>query len=110
MSLHLRAGGYFVMHSKLVLSHFPRTDRPGKQSQHRHMWWVVALAIALPFLGLLAHPAAAAAAPSAAISVTTTGDTLDAAGGNCAAILLGSLPGPDGVTSLREAVCAANNN
>jgi predicted outer membrane repeat protein len=51
----------------------------------------------------------ATAAPAATITVTTTADTVDAAGGNCAAILIGALPGPDGVVSLREAVCAANN-
>jgi len=48
-------------------------------------------------------------APLVNISVTTTGDTLDAGGGNCAAITVASLPGPDGVISLREAICAANN-
>ncbi|HEX6608876.1 MAG TPA: right-handed parallel beta-helix repeat-containing protein, partial [Chloroflexia bacterium] len=53
---------------------------------------------------------AASAAPSATITVTTTADTLDAAAGNCAAITIAGLPGPDGVTSLREAVCAANNS
>ncbi|HET7077543.1 MAG TPA: hypothetical protein VFM49_08830, partial [Chloroflexia bacterium] len=52
---------------------------------------------------------AATAAPTATITVTTTGDTLDAAAGNCAAITIASLPGPDGQTSLREAICAANN-
>ena len=54
---------------------------------------------------MLAPPAA----PNATITVTTIGDTLDAAGGNCGSITIASLPGPDGVTSLREAVCAANN-
>jgi hypothetical protein len=49
------------------------------------------------------------ASPQATITVTTTGDTLDAGGGNCAAITVASLPGPDGLVSLREAVCAANN-
>ena len=44
------------------------------------------------------------------ITVTTTNDVLDAAGGTCAAVTVASLPGPDGVTSLREAMCAANNN
>jgi hypothetical protein len=43
------------------------------------------------------------------ITVTTTDDVLDAAAG-CAAVTVLSLPGPDGVTSLREAMCAANNN
>jgi hypothetical protein len=43
------------------------------------------------------------------ISVTTTEDTLDA-DINCISIIPDELPGPDGVTSLREAICAANNN
>jgi hypothetical protein len=43
------------------------------------------------------------------ITVTTTNDVLDAAAG-CAAVTVASLPGPDGVISLREAMCAANNN
>jgi hypothetical protein len=46
---------------------------------------------------------------AASISVTTTADSLDAAA-SCAAVTLASLPGPDGQTSLREAVCAANSN
>jgi hypothetical protein len=49
------------------------------------------------------------AARAAGITVTTTGDVLDAAG-SCSAVTTLSLPGPDGVTSLREAMCAANNN
>jgi len=44
------------------------------------------------------------------ITVTTTNDVLDAAGGVCADVIPTSLPGPDGLTSLREAMCAANNN
>jgi len=44
------------------------------------------------------------------ITVTTTNDVLDAADGTCDAITVASLPGPDGVISLREAMCAANNN
>ena len=50
------------------------------------------------------------AAPAATITVTTANDVLDAAGGNCGAVTVASLPGPDGFTSLREAICAANNN
>ena len=46
----------------------------------------------------------------AVILVTTNNDVLDAAGGVCANVTLASLPGPDGATSLREAICAANNN
>jgi uncharacterized repeat protein (TIGR01451 family) len=44
------------------------------------------------------------------ITVITTSDALDAAGGSCGAVTALLLPGPDGVTSLREAMCAANNN
>ncbi len=46
---------------------------------------------------------------AAGIVVTTTADTLDAAA-NCLSVTIASLPGPDGQTSLREAVCAANTN
>ncbi len=47
---------------------------------------------------------------AATINVTTAADTVDA--GQCYSaplITIASLPGPDGVTSLREAVCAAQN-
>ena len=50
----------------------------------------------------------AVAAKAVTIPVTTTADVRDAAG-TCLAVTIGSLPGPDGVTSLREAVCAANS-
>ena len=53
--------------------------------------------------------APSAPASAAGIAVTTTADTVDAAG-TCAAVTLASLPGPGGQTSLREAVCAANTN
>ena len=42
--------------------------------------------------------------------VSTTMDILDAAGGVCGAITAPDLPGPDGYTSLREALCFVNNN
>ena len=45
----------------------------------------------------------------AAITVTSTADVIDAAA-SCATVTIASLPGPNGVTSLREAVCAANTN
>jgi hypothetical protein len=41
--------------------------------------------------------------------VTTTADVLDAAAG-CDAVTIPSPPGPEGVMSLREAMCAANDN
>jgi hypothetical protein len=46
----------------------------------------------------------------ASIVVTADNDVLDAAGGVCESVTVASLPGPDGVTSLREAMCAANSN
>src|SRR5689334_22671405 len=84
-------------------------SHPGAGHRRLHFLLPGILVLALAFLARPAAPAAAAAAPGATINVTTTGDTLDAGSGNCAAITVGSLPGPDGVTSLREAVCAANN-
>lgn len=42
------------------------------------------------------------------ITVTTTADAVDA-DTSCGAVSISELPGPDGVTSLREAVCAADN-
>jgi uncharacterized repeat protein (TIGR01451 family) len=58
----------------------------------------------------LSGPPGEQTARAADITVTTTADDLDAAEGSCGAITILSLPGPDGVTSLREAMCAANNN
>jgi hypothetical protein len=46
---------------------------------------------------------------AATITVDTSSDVLDAAGGNCSAVTILSLPGLDGDISLREAICAANN-
>ncbi len=47
-------------------------------------------------------------ASSATITVDTAIDLLDA--GTCSAVTPTLLPGPDGFISLREAICAANNN
>ncbi len=44
----------------------------------------------------------------AVIDVTHTADVVDANGGDCSTMTIASLPGPDGETSLREAICAAN--
>src|SRR4051794_11057811 len=63
----------------------------------------------LEALTLLVQQPTASPARAAAITVTTKGDTI-AAPPNCPPFPLASLPGPDGVTSLREAVCAANSN
>jgi hypothetical protein len=46
---------------------------------------------------------------AANITVDANSDVLDAAV-NCAAVTVASLPGLDGVISLREAICAANNS
>jgi hypothetical protein len=48
-------------------------------------------------------------AHAATINVNTTTDILDAAV-TCEGVTTASLPGPDGGVSLREAICAANNN
>lgn len=40
--------------------------------------------------------------------VTTASDVIDANGGVCAGLPIANLPGPDGFTSLREAICVAN--
>ena len=68
----------------------------------RNLIWILLLTLlllSLPFW----------TANAAAILVTTVDDDIDA-GADCAAVTTGSLPGPDGVTSLREAICAANKN
>lgn len=67
------------------------------------------IVISAVLLALVAALPLVRTARAATITVTTHLDTLDA-GANCAAVTLASLPGPDGVTSLREAICAANNN
>jgi hypothetical protein len=54
--------------------------------------------------GIVAAPDAAHAA---SLAVSTTDDVLDA--GACTAITVASLPGTDGEVSLREAICATNN-
>jgi hypothetical protein len=59
-------------------------------------------------IGLAMSAVSAPIVYAASITVTTTADVVDAAG-TCLNVTLASLPGPDGKTSLREAVCAANN-
>lgn len=60
--------------------------------------------------GVLAAAAVLVAVPTpahaATFTVTTTNDVVDA--GSCSALTAGQLPGPDGLVSLREAVCVAN--
>jgi hypothetical protein len=46
---------------------------------------------------------------AADITVNTETDVLDANGGDCSTMGISDLPGPDGLVSLREAICAANN-
>jgi hypothetical protein len=67
----------------------------------------LACAVLLTALLLIGWPAASALA--APITVDTTSDAIDANGGVCAGLTIASLPGPGGTTSLREAICAANN-
>ncbi len=81
-----------------------RSFAPGRRTHRLVAAGLVLAALFAAALGF-ARPVYAAG-----ITVTTTADTLDAAGGSCTAITLAALPGPDGQTSLREAVCAANTN
>ena len=62
----------------------------------------------LVLLCLLAAWGTASGSPDT-ITVDSTTDVLDAAVG-CALVGIGDLPGPDKETSLREAICAANDN
>jgi uncharacterized repeat protein (TIGR01451 family) len=64
------------------------------------------LGLALLVVMLIALSVAVAYADT--IVVTRTDDVVDA--GDCDAITPGDLPGTDGLISLREAICAANNN
>ncbi|MBN2147501.1 MAG: right-handed parallel beta-helix repeat-containing protein [Anaerolineales bacterium] len=70
----------------------------------KHTILTFALILALITALVPFHPARADT-----IIVTTADDTLDAAA-NCGAVTIASLPGLDLVISLREAMCAANNN
>jgi hypothetical protein len=68
----------------------------------RHLFVIATLLAGLVFSLVPAH--------AATITVTaSSSDVLDANGGNCATMTIGDLPGPNGETSLREAICAANN-
>lgn len=60
-------------------------------------------------ISLLGSAVTVTPARAASITVTTTADSVDASA-NCPSVTVASLPGPDGQTSFREAVCAANNN
>ena len=65
--------------------------------------------VGIVVIGLFMTLMPASTVYAAGITVTTTADSLDAAA-TCAAVTIAALPGPDGRTSLREAVCAANAN
>jgi len=60
-------------------------------------------------LGMLLLLTTAQPAQADTITVTTT-SVPELVSPACGAISIADLPGPDGVTSLREAICAANNN
>jgi dockerin type I repeat protein/parallel beta helix pectate lyase-like protein len=80
----------------------PKVDR------YRRTRSVIAHSAAMIFIAVFLLNAPAAR--SANIFVTTTADGIDAGGSTCAGVTIGLLPGPGGQTTLREAVCAANNN
>lgn len=71
----------------------------------KHVLAVIGLVL---LLSLLAVVGRATGSPDT-ITVDSTSDVLDAAA-DCASVTIGDLPGLDGVTSLREAICAGNNN
>jgi predicted outer membrane repeat protein len=76
---------------------------------HRFTMWCIRVGLSFCIVFGLVFVLPITPVYAASITVTTTADTLDAAG-TCSAITLASLPGPDGQVSLREAVCAANSN
>jgi hypothetical protein len=69
---------------------------------------LVFVAMLIAGLALAFQPVPAAHA--ATIDVTTNNNVIDANGGVCVGLMLAQLPGPDGLVSLREAICAANTN
>ena len=69
-----------------------------------------ATAIAVGMLLSLSGALAFGRAPVSDITVTTPADVLDANGGDCGSMAPDDLLGGDGVVSLREAICAANNS
>ena len=76
-------------------------------------YWLATLIAAISAVLAAASDASASVQPQLdpiLLEVTTTMPMIiDAAEGRCRDIVPSALPGPDGVTSLREAVCAANN-
>ncbi|MDX1520986.1 MAG: Calx-beta domain-containing protein, partial [Anaerolineae bacterium] len=66
---------------------------------------VVLVQLTLPSLPVAIAPIAQA---QVTITVTTETDVVDANGGTCVGLANAALPGPDGLVSLREAICAAN--
>jgi uncharacterized repeat protein (TIGR01451 family) len=61
--------------------------------------------------GMASQPVLASPDATITINVTTITDSLDAAGGDCAAMTPDNITTTgDGLVSLREAICAANNN
>jgi uncharacterized repeat protein (TIGR01451 family) len=66
---------------------------------------------ALVLLGAVSRPVVASTDDATTINVTTEADTQDAAGGDCAAMTVNNITTTgDGLVSLREAICAANNH
>src|SRR6188768_1822260 len=66
--------------------------------------------LVMAMLALLGALGLAEPAYAATIAVTTPADVIDANGGDCdPGLTIATLPGTDGLVSLREAICAANN-
>ena len=107
-SPHINRIGTVVV-TKTTRNFIPQNRRPLPAAMvagmgRKHVGTPLLAAVIVAVLGILSLVAPARAAD---VAVSTTADTLDA--GACTSIQIGDLPGPDGVTSLREAVCAANN-
>jgi uncharacterized repeat protein (TIGR01451 family) len=80
----------------------------GEEQNMKKIRRLISLALGLA-LALMLSLGTTQPARADEINVTTNNDVLDAAD-TCANITLVSLPGPDAVVSLREAMCAANNH
>ncbi len=81
-----------------------KTTLTHKFTKGLHLFFIAALLAGLAVIG-----APVPVAHAAGITVDTTADAVDANSGNCAGMTIADLPGADNVTSLREAICAANN-
>ncbi|MBN1148662.1 MAG: right-handed parallel beta-helix repeat-containing protein [Anaerolineales bacterium] len=76
---------------------------------HRAQSTASRLMIVRLVIGLALGLAAVQPAQAASLVVDTNNDVFDVAFKNCSTVVISDLPGSGGYTSLREAICAANN-